>query len=278
MLAILIYGLIIGSIWALVSSGFTLVFGVARILNFAHGTFFVIGAYLAIVLYPYIGFLSIPVSIALVAVFGWILYRVFISPIRRYEIMVILITLAIALFIREVLLAIFKDMSRSYPLLLSGVISIWGVPVSLNRILIFAVSISVIVLMGLFIRRTRTGRFIEATSQDPEASMLVGVDVEHIYSVTMAISAALAALAGIFYAQIYAVNPYTALRVLIYAFAIVILGGLGSVKGSVVASFIIGFIQVGISMLYDPRWAEIAALLTIICILIVKPSGLFGTE
>ena len=111
-----------------------------------------------------------------------------------------------------------------------------------------------------------------------EAAMLVGIDVERVFSITMAISAVLAALAGILYAQIYAVNPQTAFRVLIYAFAIVILGGLGSVRGSIVASFIIGFIQVAISMFYEPRWAEIAALATIIFILIVRPKGLFGVE
>ena len=278
MLEVLIYGIIIGSIWALVSSGFSLVFGVARILNFAHGTFFVLGAYLAIILYPYLGFFSIIPAILLVGAFGWLFYRIFISPIKNYEVMVILITLALALLIEEILLAIFKDISKSYPSLISGLLILAGVPVPTNRILILAIAIVVIIGLDLFIRKTRVGKFIMATSQDMEASMLVGIDVEWVYSVTMMISAILASLAGILYAQIYAVNPFTSLRVLIYAFAIVILGGLGSVRGSIVASFIIGFIQVAISMFYEPRWAEIAALITIIFILIVRPKGLFGVE
>jgi len=278
MLEVLIYGVIIGSIWALVSSGFSLVFGVARILNFAHGTFFVLGAYCAILLYPYLGFFSIIPAVLLVGAFGWIVYRALISPIKHYEVMVILITLALALLIEEILLAIFKDISKSYPSLVSGLVMIAGVPVPTNRLLILGIAIVVIICLDIFIRKTKVGKFIMATSQDMEASMLVGIDVEWVYSITMMISAILASLAGILYAQIYAVNPATAFRVLIYAFAIVILGGLGSVRGSIVASFIIGFIQVAISMLYEPRWAEIAALVTIIFILIVRPKGLFGVE
>ncbi len=278
LLDILIYGLIIGSIWALVASGFSLVFGVARILNFAHGIFFILGAYVAILLYPYIGFASVPVAVMVVGLFGFAIYKVFINPIREYEIMVILITLALALLCKELILAIFKDVSKSFPMFFSGVVSLAGVPVSTDRIAIFVIALLVIVALDLFIRKTRMGKFITATSQDMEASMLVGIDVEWVYSITMMISGMLAGLGGILYAQIYAVNPGTALRVLIYAFAIVILGGLGSVRGSVVASFIIGFIQVAISMLYDPRWAEVSALIAIIAILIVRPQGLFGVE
>ncbi len=278
MLEILIYGVIIGSIWALVASGFSLVFGVARILNFAHGIFFILGAYLAVVLFPYLGFLSIVPSVLMVGAFGWFVYRFLISPIKGYEVMVILITLALALLMEQIVLAIFKDVSISFPLFLSGVVFLFGVPVPENRLLITAIAFAVIAILDIFITRSKTGKFITATSQDMEASMLVGIDVESVYSVTMAISAMLAGLAGILYAQIYAVNPETALRVLIYAFAIVILGGLGSVRGSVVASFIIGFIQTAVSTLYDPRWAEIVALVTIIVVLIVRPKGLFGVE
>lgn len=278
MLEILIYGIIIGSIWALVASGFSLVFGVARILNFAHGIFFILGAYLAVLLYPYMGFLSIIPAVMLVGAFGWFVYRFLISPIRDYEVMVILITLALALLMEQIILAIFKDTSQSYPLFLSGVVFIGGVPVPKNRLLITAIAFAVIIALDVFIRNSKMGKFITATSQDMEASMLIGIDVERVYSITMAISAILAGLAGILYAQIYAVNPETSLRVLIYAFAIVILGGLGSVRGSIVASFIIGFIQIAVSTLYDPRWAEIVALVTIIIVLIVRPKGLFGVE
>ncbi len=278
MLEILIYGIIIGSIWTLVSSGFSLVFGVARILNFAHGTFFVLCAYIAILLFPYLGYLSVIPAVIFTGLFGWIVYRFLVSPVRDYEVMVILITLALALLVEEILLAVFKDVSKSFPSPVSGVVFVAGVPVPMNRLLILGVAIAVTICLEYFMSRTKMGKFITATSQDPEASMLVGIDVERVYSVTMVVSAMLAGIAGILYAQIYSVNPATSLRVLIYAFAIVILGGLGSVRGSIVASYIIGFIQVAISMLFDPRWAEIAALLTIIAVLIVRPKGLFGVE
>ncbi len=132
--------------------------------------------------------------------------------------------------------------------------------------------------LDYFINRTRLGKEIVATSQDFEAAMLVGIDVERVFAVVMFLSALLAAIAGILYAQIYAVNPMTALRVLIYAFAIVILGGLGSVRGSIIAAFIVGYMQVAVSTLFASEWAEVVAMLTIIAILVVRPQGLMGVE
>lgn len=284
---VIVLGSIIGGIWALVASGFSLVFGVARILNFAHGTYFALGAYVAVVLNSALKnfmsdcfslILSIILSIFIVGFIGVAVYKVCIRPVKMYGVMIILVTLAIALLFEETLLTIFRDTPISVPFPLSGVVSIAGVPVPYTRLVALVVAILVIALLDRFINATRTGKEILATSQDSEAAMLVGIDVERIYVIVTFVSAALAALAGILYSQIYAVNPQTAIRVLIYAFAIVILGGLGSVRGSIIAAFIIGFMQVAVSIALEARWSEIAAMLAIIAILIVRPRGLMGVE
>ncbi len=284
---ILVLGSIIGGIWALVASGFSLVFGVARVLNFAHGTYFALGAYVALVTYEIFS-KSLPVEISLilaaiiaclaVGAISVAVYVLTVRPVRAYEVMVILVTLAVALLVKEILLSIFSDVSISIPPFVSGCIYIAGIPVTYTRIIAFTIAVSVIVAMDLFINRTRLGKEILAVSQDSEAAMLVGIDVERVFVFVMFLSAALAAIGGVLYAQIYAVNPMTALRVLIYAFAIVILGGLGSVRGSVLAAFIIGYMQVAVSTLFASEWAEVVAMLAIIAILVVRPQGLMGVE
>ena len=145
-------------------------------------------------------------------------------------------------------------------------------------IVIISLPLSLLIALELFIRKTRIGKSILAVSQDKEAAMLIGINVDRIYSLSMFISAVFAAFGGILYTQIYAVNPETALRVLIYAFAIVILGGLGNVRGSIFAAFIIGYLQVLTSLTLGARWIEIVAMVIIILILIIRPKGLFGVE
>jgi branched-chain amino acid transport system permease protein len=270
----------VSGIWALVASGFTLIFGVARILNFAHGTFFVLAAYLGIVMVssgvnPYLATL---LSIVLVGFFAVAIYALLLSRIREHEVMVIIATLALALLVEQVLLLIFGEHGISYPSLITGVLRLGGTPITLKRIAAFVIAIIVIVLLELFINRTRLGKMISAASQNFEGAMLVGLDVEKLFRVTMFISAVLAGIGGILYTQIFAATPIAAVKSLIFAFAIVILGGLGSVRGSIIAAFIVGYILTITINLFGARWSEFVALLFIIGILIVKPTGLFGVE
>ena len=276
---ILVFGAVVSGIWALVSSGFSLIFGVARILNFAHGTLFVISAYTAIYLMS-IGVnecLALTAGIAISSVIGVLIYKL-ISPIREHEIMVVIVTLAIALLAMQILLILFGEHGMSLTPIISGVQKIAGVRITNIRILSVFVALAVLILLEYFITKTKLGKMITATSEDAEAAMLIGIDVERIYTVTFLISSALAGIAGLLYAQIFAVTPEVSLKALIYAFAIVILGGLGSLRGSILASFIIGYILVVTINFLGARWSEFVMLLTIITILIVKPTGLFGVE
>jgi branched-chain amino acid transport system permease protein len=264
----------------LVASGFTLIFGVARILNFAHGTLFVLSAYYGIVLVkaglnPHLAFV---LAILLVGFTGVLIYRFLMAPIREHEVMVIIVTLAIALLVEQVLLLIFSESSISFPSLIKGLVKIGNLPIPTKRIAALIIALIALVMLEFFINRTITGKKINAASQDMEMAMLIGIDVERIFMLTMFISAVLAGLGGLLYSQIFAITPHVAVKSLIYAFAIVILGGLGSIRGSIVASFIVGYILMATVILLGARWSELAMLLTIIGILIVRPSGLFGVE
>jgi branched-chain amino acid transport system permease protein len=281
LLRVLIYGAVVSGIWALAASGFSLIFGVARILNFSHGVFFVLGAYISIVLIKNLGvnlFVSYVLAVLLVGLIGIVAYKLMMSPIREHEVMVIIVTLAFALLVEQILLIIFGEHGISVPSFVRGVVEIAGVPVTMKRVMAFLSAIVVIILLEYFINRTRTGKMISAASQDPEAAMIVGMNVERLFVITMFISASLAAFGGLLYGQVFAANPIFAVKSLIFAFAIVILGGLGSVRGSIVASFIVGYILTATITTFGARWGEFAVLITIIAILIFRPTGLFGVE
>jgi branched-chain amino acid transport system permease protein len=279
LLKILIFGAVIGGIWALVASGFSFIFGVARVLNFAHGTAFVASAYLAVFLLSqnFDLYTSLLAGVLFSGVVGVCVYTA-IYRIREHEVMVIIVTLAIALLAEQILLLSFGDRGISIVPVMSGVQNIFGLRVTNMRILSFFLAIATIAALELFINRTRVGKMIMATSQDSEAAMLMGIDVEKMYLLTMFISSILAGIAGLLYAQIYAVTPEVSLRALIYAFAIVILGGLGSIRGSIISAFLVGYVIVATTTFLGARWSEFVMLLTIIAILIVRPTGLFGVE
>ena len=215
------------------------------------------------------------IGVILSSAIGVLIYKL-ISPIKNHEIMVVIVTLAIALLITQVLLILFGEHGYSLPPVVHGVQRISGVVITNIRILSLVVALIVLILLEYFINRTKIGKMITATSENIESAMLVGINIERIYVLTFLISSALAGISGILYAQIFAVTPDVSLKALIYAFAIVILGGLGSLRGSIIASFIVGYILVITINFLGARWSEFVMLLTIIAILIVKPTGLFG--
>ncbi|MEM0350829.1 MAG: branched-chain amino acid ABC transporter permease, partial [Archaeoglobaceae archaeon] len=281
LIELLIFGTAIGGIFALLASGFSLIFGVLRILNFAHGACFAISAYLAILLVR-----ELSTDVYLASIFG-ILFSVLIGlliyaitrPIRSNVVMVIIVTLAFALLIEQILLLSFGNRGITLKPFIEGVQVIYdNLRIARIRLMAIAIAIALLILLDLFITRSLLGKRIQAVSEDIEASMLLGINVEKIFIITIAISSALAGIAGILYAQIFSIYPAMILRVLIYAFAIVILGGLGSVRGSIVASFIIGYVFVTTMKMLGAQWSEFVMLLTIVAILVVKPTGIFGVK
>lgn len=280
-LEIVVFGTAMGGIFALLASGFSLIFGVSRILNFAHGVCFAISAYTAIFL---VKELSLDIYVAsLIGLFFSIVIGISVyaltKPIRNNIVMVIIVTLAIALLIEQILLLTFGNRGLTLKPFVEGIQVIHeNLRIAKMRLLAIVIAVVILVLLEIFVNKTLLGKRIKAVSQDCEAAMLCGIDVERVYIVTMIISSALAGVAGILYAQIFNIYPELVLRVLIYAFAVVILGGLGSLRGSIVASFIVGYIFVTTTKTLSAQWSEFVMLLAIVLILIVKPTGLFGVR
>lgn len=278
-LRVVVLGAIYSGVWALVSAGFTLVFGVGRIVNLSHGIFFLLGSYLMIAVFDSTGniWIAMVASILFVGGVGAFVQKALIEKLDEME-MIIIVTLAFALFVQRIILRIYGHTPRSAPTLIDGTVQLGGIQVTYMSVVVLFSAFGILAALHLFITRTQLGAAIEATAQDTEVAKLVGIDVDTILVISMAVSGMLAALAGIFWTQLYTISPALGLNVLIYAFAIVILGGLGSVKGSIVGAFVVGYVATLVIQWQGVRYSYIAMLLVIIVTLVIKPSGLYGKE
>jgi len=276
---ILIYGAVTSAIYAMLAVGFTLIFGVARILNLAHGSFYALGAYTAYVLTTVLHWPLIPsvvVSVLIVAAFGVGLERLLVRPLRGSHIAVLMITLAMSLIVEQVLFLTFGSEYRNVPSLASGKVTLIGVDISAQRLVTLGVSVAALALLWLFIQRTRLGSAILAVSQDPEAAQYMGIPTNRIFSIVMAISAGTAALAGILVSPFLTVQPGMGLLPMVKAFAIVIVGGLGSIPGSIIAALILGYSETAVAYLASTAWTELVSLVAVVATLMIRPSGIFG--
>ncbi len=279
MLEILIVGAVSSAIYAMLAVGFTLIFGVARVLNLAHGSFYALGAYGA---YFFTSHLKLPLlpaallSIALVALFGIVIERVFIRPMRSSQLAVLMITLAVALVVEQALFLTFGSEYRNVPAFVDTKFTIGGVDVGGARLLALGVSVVVIVALWVFIQRTRLGSAILAISQDPLAAEYMGIPSDRIFAIVMGISAALAATAGILAGPFLTVQPTMWLLPIVKAFAIVVVGGLGSIPGSILAALMLGYAETIVGYTISSAWTEIVSVIATLLMLIFRPAGFFG--
>jgi branched-chain amino acid transport system permease protein len=278
-LEILIYGAVTSAIYAMLAVGFTLIFGVARVLNLAHGSFYALGAYGAYVLTSIVGlplWLAAILSVIGVAVFGVLVEKILIRPLRYSQLGVLMITLAIALVVEQTLFLTFGSEYRNVPAFVDAKINIGGVDVAGQRLLTLVVAGVSIAVLYLFIQRTRLGSAILAISQDADAAKYMGIPSDRIFSLVMAISAALAALAGIIAGPFLSVQPSMHLLPIVKAFAIVVVGGLGSIPGSILAAFMLGYAETIVAYEISTSWTEIVSVLATLLMLVFRPAGIFG--
>ncbi len=279
MLEILIHGAVSSAIYAMLAVGFTLIFGVARILNLAHGSFYALGAYGA---YFFTSNLKLPLpfaallAIALVALFGILVEKILVRPMRRSQLAVLMITLAVALVVEQALFLTFGSEYRNVPAFVETKFTIGGVDVGGQRMLALGASITLIGLLWLFIQRTRLGSAILAISQDPEAANYMGIPSDRIFSIVMGLSAALAAAAGVLAGPFLTVQPTMWLLPIVKAFAIVIVGGLGSIPGSILAALMLGYAETVVGYTISTSWTEIVSVTATLLMLVFRPAGMFG--
>jgi branched-chain amino acid transport system permease protein len=278
---ILVSGLINGGVYALLAIGFSLIFGVARIVNIAHTAFYMLAAYalygmLVIGGMPLL--LAIPLAVAAVVALSLVCYKLVIEPVRQHESAVLIATIALALIFQESLLVSFGGSFLGIPNAVEGVTSILGVRVSYQRLIILLVVAISLVATWYLLNRTRLGLAIRAAANDQEIANLMGMNVNRVAMYTVGISVALAAIAGVVVAPVFVVDPLMWLSPLVTMLAIVVLGGLGSLKGSLIGALIIGYVE-AITVFAVPSGSYLkgaVALSIMVLVLLIRPEGLFG--
>ena len=281
---ILIIGTLRGALYSLIAVGFVLVFSVGGILNLAHGTYYMLGAYLTFIFYSLIfsgsgsGWLMFSGMLAVLSVglIGCLVYYVLLRPQIKSTTYVLVMTLALALFVSEIMSLLFGVSGTSVPSLVEGSTSILGIKVINQQLILLPITALCLPGLWLFLKRTKWGQAVDAVAQQRSAAVLMGIDVNVVTLFTYGLSASLAAVAGALIAPVSSVVPEMWLFPLIKAFAIAILGGMGSLAGSVIASFVLGYAEVFSSFFIGEHLSEMVALVVIIFVLVFKPSGIMG--
>jgi branched-chain amino acid transport system permease protein len=279
LLTILVFGLATSGIYALMAVGVALIYGVGRVINFAHGAFYTLGAYLTYVYASRLGcgwWLGGALAVVSVALIAAAFDRLLVEPLREHEIILWIMTFAFAFAVRELIVIIFGARPYSIPAFAPGSLSVLGQTIAAQRLLIVVTSGAAIGLLWVFLYRTKTGKALRAVAQNRTGAHLVGIPVKAANAAVMAISAGLAAVAGIIISPISVVTPDMGLEPLLMSFTIVILGGIGSLRGSLVAALIVGYVGALVSFLWNPELVTFIALAMVFGVLIVRPTGLFG--
>ena len=277
---VVVNGISLSAIYILVALGFTLLFGIMRVVNFAHGEFAMLGAF---ALYHLIRdlqwawLLALPVAVLGVAaasmVLEWLVFRWFYQ--RMFESMIGLLGLNMMLMFGAVL--IWDVYERNIPATFTAVLVLGDVILPLDRLVVVFIAVAALIGIYLFIRHTRAGLAMRAAAQDVEIAETQGVDTRRTYKVAFFVAILLAALAGALWGQIYAVSPFLGERPLMMAFIVVILGGMGSIPGAALGGVILGFTESFVGTFYGAAPSAFLSFGVVILLLIVRPWGILGT-
>jgi branched-chain amino acid transport system permease protein len=278
----LLNGLTVGSVYALVALGLTLVYGILHVPNFAHGAFYMVGAYITLVMMTSAGFhywLAIAVSILVVALLGVLSERLVFYPLRNAppihdKIAAIGILLFLEAGAQVIWGADYQRMISPY----DQVVTVFGLTVTAQRIMIIVAAVVVMVGLHLFLRKTMVGSTIRAMAQSREGSYLVGINANKVAMMTFAISGGLAAVAASLASPINLVFPGMGHLVIMKAFVIIIVGGMGSIPGAIIGGFILGLTESFGATYLSADYKDLIAFLLLVIILSVKPTGLFAKE
>jgi branched-chain amino acid transport system permease protein len=279
---ILIYGIINSFSLALMAIGFTLVYGISRLPNFAHGALYVITGFLVWSLIHLLKLnyvISILLALMIMGLVGAAIYRFVLIRVRGMATSEIIATYALGLAILEFLRwGGFKGMTYTLPVFIDGSINIAGIPVDFQRIIVIGIGIVVVSFMWLFTHFNKTGLALRGMAQDEHAAMMLGIDSDWMAVIAMGMGSILAGLSAIALLPLGNIVVEAGYNVLILSIAVCIVGGLGSWVGAILAAFMIGFLQIITVAYIESNFQMVVALLAIIVTLILRPSGLFGRQ
>jgi branched-chain amino acid transport system permease protein len=279
----LIWGVAIGCIYILLAAGLNVIFGVMKLVNFAHGQLLMVGAYLAYTVTTATGlnaYAAILVSMAGVALIGIFVERfTFRKVLGTEKLNEIFISLGLIYIFENAAMLVWGDKTHQIVSPFRGQSINLGGP-SITYDLVFAIGIVAVILVGLalFMKKTKIGLAMRATSQKSSTAMLMGIDIDRVYMVTFILGAALAGAAGALFGIIYPFNYLSGELPTTKAFAIIILGGLGSIRGAVVGGLLYGISQQAATVFLGGIWGDAIAFALLIAVLIIRPTGLFGEK
>ncbi|MDR7002530.1 branched-chain amino acid ABC transporter permease [Neobacillus niacini] len=279
----LVNGISLGSIYALIALGYTMVYGIVKLINFAHGDVFMVGAFIGFYSITFLHmnfFLALIISMAVCAIFGVLIERIAYKPLRNATRIAALITaIGVSLFIEYGMIYVRGAQPAAYPdnLVPFKEISLFGVEISGQSLLILATSIFLMILLQFIVHKTKIGKAMRAVSHDMDAARLMGINVNNTISATFAIGSALAGAAGVIFGMYYTkIEPLMGIIPGLKAFVAAVLGGIGIIPGAMAGGLVLGVIESLVSALGFSLWRDGVAFIVLILILIFRPAGLFG--
>jgi branched-chain amino acid transport system permease protein len=278
----LINGISLGSIYALIALGYTMVYGIIKLINFAHGDVFMVGSFIGFYSITVFGlgfFPALIISMAACALFGVIIERIAYKRLRNATRIAALITaIGVSLLIEYGVIYIRGAQPEAYPDVFSNKsFEFFGAQISIQSILILSVSVVLMILLQFIVHKTKTGKAMRAVSHDTEAAKLMGINVDNTISATFAIGSALAGAAGVIFGVYYTkIDPLMGVIPGVKAFIAAVLGGIGIIPGAMVGGLLLGVVETIVSALGFSLWRDAVAFVILILILIFRPSGIFG--
>ncbi len=284
-------GLTTGSVYALIALGYTMVYGIIELINFAHGEIYMIGAYAGFIVLTLLGathasgagmvVIAMAAGMLLSAAYGFTAEKLAYKPLRKASsrLSLLITALGVSIFLQNYVMIGQGASDRSYPSLslLNATYTIGGVSVTANQITIFAVAVAVMLLLDVFVNGTMTGWAMKAASQDPVTARLVGINVDTIISITFIIGSGLAGVAGVLVGFYYGeINFFIGYLAGMKAFTAAVLGGIGNIRGAMIGGLLLGLLESLGAAYISPDYKDAFAFIILILILLIKPSGLLG--
>ncbi|MGB7574635.1 MAG: branched-chain amino acid ABC transporter permease [Thermodesulfobacteriota bacterium] len=276
----IINGIMLGSVYAMVALGLTLIFGILEIPNFAHGALYMIGAFIAFFCITSLGvsyWIALVLSLAALFIAGMVIERFIFRPFyKQPHVSSFIVAVGLILILENGALVLWGADFRRISPPNSGIINLLGITVTFQRLIVILFAALLIIAIHLFIKKTRLGAAIEATSQNREGAQLMGINTSFVGQVTFGLGTALAAVAAVLVAPILLISATMGESVIAMAFVIIILGGMGSFIGAVVGGYVIGLLETLVSTYVTSYYVEALIFGVLVLVLAVKPTGLFG--
>ena len=282
-LSYLISGISLGSVYALIALGYTMVYGIAKMLNFAHGDVIMVGGYISFCAVSYLGlpgWIGVVLAVLVCTVLGVVIERLAYTPLRAAPSLAVLITaIGVSYFLQNSALLIWGAASISYPPLISGSLPLFGGKLSIPYVSLLTVAVCLVIMAALttFINQSKMGKAMRACSEDKGAAQLMGINVNATISTTFAIGSALAAIAGVLLCSSYSIlSPTTGSMPGIKAFTAAVFGGIGSIPGAFLGGLLLGIIESLAKAYISTNLANSIVFAVLIVVLLVRPAGLLG--